>query len=1295
MKKLLLPALCAILPVFAQASFFATGGEETIIDNGATAVHSFTNSGTFTLSQDRSVRILLVGGGGGGGAECGGGGGGGGVIEEVAYALEAGAYYVSVGAGGIGGRTGTDRGNGIERGGQGGDTTFSNATGTVVLRALGGGGGGAWSNNSGINGGCGGGGASKGTGGLALDPSQGFDAGSPLGGENSLPSGGGGAGGASASISETKFHGPSGAGGPGRTSDIAGTSEMYGAGGGGGNYDWGNADSQATGGDGIGGFGQGNTNALQPNMKGRDGFGGGGGGGSNKSTYIAGDGGCGAVIVRLANTDAVSPDPVFVVTGTTPGADTVDFSVAVSEAGSLSPDGTFAVYAQIADDASAWDAQTGAFSGTDALVGTNLLAGTRQVRATGLRPSHAYVAKIVVRTSGGGESVSAPVSFSTTALVEARWTKGSGGSSATSVPGLYQKRVFGNKLMTATFDPSDDGVTVQIGAIAAGIANHTQNGCNPIHGAAYVDEAGRSWGIAVSYNYLYRGYIRLEAGTTYHFFCRYWDGARLTIDGTQIVRSDGANTATGTYVCQTSGWHEFAAWLCAESGGSNFGVTPGWSLGMGWNTGGEASPSGVPGAGWAPLENEGTNVFLRTQPIGRMVDISAWSTDAGAGTATFAAALGAGDSATDLYAVWGPVHGGDSTNGWAHVARVGSAAVGAGEETASFTVQDLSDLTYFRFVAVDGSELFSWSPSQYVDLSNPSVSIASVVHQGDRATVSIRVDSVGTGTFSLRLLWGENADLSGASVTNVATDGPGVYDVVVAVTPGATTYYRAEASTTDGGSDATATDSFTTLAGSDLSESKSASVANHWITFSGHLETVGAGATTVTLWTGESADALVADPEPIVVATTGTFNFRRLFPGAPRTIYWKFKCENAGGGTARWSDETAVGTASTSEYNIVYTWKTSVAEGDWSDTNSWTTATEGAFGYPTYAGTCAAFAAGTTARVLVDGDYAAKILIFDRSNVDVTLAAGTNAVSSLYTGDSSGGSFAGSRLALDGTTLEEQDFFDWWVGSSTGAGGRLAVTNGAVLKLGGGGAFGLAGTGTGVDVGPGSAFLFGDPDTVYRNNRDPYAYLVLAAIGEVATVEGRFVSRALIPETPDGESNQWMRIRGPGGIVRVANGLFGDVGVINAGHQQGIYKNPHPVLRDFGVVFEPVAGAFTNTVSYSVDGTDVVEAVPLASVADAGRALGEMVLEESVGRIRLSVDVSSMRHSSKSAKQHFVLWRTGIDTDHVELVQGKGYTLHYTYGWPSTLSAPENEGDLPTGVWADVPATACTMILVK
>jgi hypothetical protein len=83
-------ALLSFVPV-AQASLFATGGEETLINDGAFAVHSFTNSGTFTLTGNMVVRMLAVGGGGGGGAECGGGGGGGGVVASNEYQMAAGA----------------------------------------------------------------------------------------------------------------------------------------------------------------------------------------------------------------------------------------------------------------------------------------------------------------------------------------------------------------------------------------------------------------------------------------------------------------------------------------------------------------------------------------------------------------------------------------------------------------------------------------------------------------------------------------------------------------------------------------------------------------------------------------------------------------------------------------------------------------------------------------------------------------------------------------------------------------------------------------------------------------------------------------------------------------------------------------------------------------------------------------------------------------------------------------------------------------------------------------------------
>lgn len=52
-------------------------------------------------------------------------------------------------------------------------------------------------------------------------------------------------------------------------------------------------------------------------------------------------------------------------------------------------------------------------------------------------------------------------------------------------------------------------------------------------------------------------------------------------------------------------------------------------------------------------------------------------------------------------------------------------------------------------------------------------------------------------------------------------------------------------------------------------------------------------------------------------------------------------------------------------------------------------------------------------------------------------------------------------------------------------------------------------------------------------------------------------------------------------------------------------------------------------------------------------------------------------------------------TGGTEILLDDGYTLRYTYGWPSVLDAPENEGDLPTGVWGDVKGASTTYFFVQ
>lgn len=88
--------------------FIASGGNVDALEPGNGYVyHTFTGSGTFTVtSGSRSIEILLVGGGGSGGPSddsSAGGGGAGGLIYWSSMPLSTGSYTVTIGSGGASG----------------------------------------------------------------------------------------------------------------------------------------------------------------------------------------------------------------------------------------------------------------------------------------------------------------------------------------------------------------------------------------------------------------------------------------------------------------------------------------------------------------------------------------------------------------------------------------------------------------------------------------------------------------------------------------------------------------------------------------------------------------------------------------------------------------------------------------------------------------------------------------------------------------------------------------------------------------------------------------------------------------------------------------------------------------------------------------------------------------------------------------------------------------------------------------------------------------------------------------
>jgi hypothetical protein len=247
--------------VVTPQSVTATGG--TITSVGGNKIHTFTSSGTFTVSGGSlTCKILVVAGGGGGGLGSGGGGGAGGLIYSASTVFT-GAYTITVGNGGAGS---------VMQFLPGDNGQNSTVTGTgVSLDAIGGGGGGS-EFSSGQNGGSGGGSGNANAGSGTIDQGNQGGAGEP---------GAGGGGGGAGNMGMMGAFSTGGNGGKGRSYSISGAAVYY-AGGGGG------SGSFAAGSGGLGGGGGGTGVNGTANT--------GGGGGAN-STGTGGSGGSGIVII--------------------------------------------------------------------------------------------------------------------------------------------------------------------------------------------------------------------------------------------------------------------------------------------------------------------------------------------------------------------------------------------------------------------------------------------------------------------------------------------------------------------------------------------------------------------------------------------------------------------------------------------------------------------------------------------------------------------------------------------------------------------------------------------------------------------------------------------------------------------------------------------------------------------------------------------------------------------------------------------------------------------------------------
>jgi hypothetical protein len=259
----------------ASASFAATGG--TVTTSGGYKYHTFTSSGTFTVTEGSrtDAEMLLIGGGGSGGEFRAGGGGAGRVRVLPGLSLSPQAYTITVGNGGAS----------VSSGGGGNYGTASTALGFTSVP--GGGGGGSDGPVGKPGGGGGSGGPIGGTNAAGAANAGGFAGGAGfLSADNSERRGGGGGGASSAGVAGTALK--AGNGGAGITLSWP-TAVVYASGGGGGTSDsvgWGQ---------GWGSYGDGGAAGLPPTAGLTPGS---GGGGSGPDGQASGAGVKGIVIIR-------------------------------------------------------------------------------------------------------------------------------------------------------------------------------------------------------------------------------------------------------------------------------------------------------------------------------------------------------------------------------------------------------------------------------------------------------------------------------------------------------------------------------------------------------------------------------------------------------------------------------------------------------------------------------------------------------------------------------------------------------------------------------------------------------------------------------------------------------------------------------------------------------------------------------------------------------------------------------------------------------------------------------------
>ena len=339
----------------------------------------------------------------------------------------------------------------------------------------------------------------------------------------------------------------------------------------------------------------------------------------------------------------------------------------------------------------------------------------------------------------------------------------------------------------------------------------------------------------------------------------------------------------------------------------------------------------------------------------------------------------ASSEARTLSVAFGPEDAYMVKGDWVGLREAGVVPAGATNYTYALPADWGSDTNLATRFFFDGAPILWSNPVFWWDASAPSVTgVAVDGNGGDTLVVSGTLGSFPGSSCALTVYTGDSpktmtnawTGLAGATMTATGDFSLLLHEPDPAspryLAPDATVYVSVMA--VSGGSVSVSPAVPATLAAAPAFHSASSSVVRRAVTFTGRLSDPGmAGSAVVTLYVGPSTaaeDDLVAVESPVTVTDTSAFTITHTFPAVGVTHKWQLRAvATAAGATTNLETRTAVASVTTLD-TTTYTWKTSVASGNWSDPANWTDNQGGdCLGYPQTPAATAVFPLGTEANV--------------------------------------------------------------------------------------------------------------------------------------------------------------------------------------------------------------------------------------------------------------------------------------------------------------------------------------------